>query len=197
MLPMEGRLIRLRDVRLADLPAWERLRAPDRPWYRFDAPWGGPPTTDLVTAERIRLAETIEAGTFAEPRVRLAIADAATDAYIGTVGRYFKSRETDWAAVGIGIHDETYWGGGRGTEALGLWCGYLFEAFPTWRRLTTETWTGNAPMMRVAEKLGFTLEARYREARPWQGGVYDAVGYGMLRGEWAARYPDGFAASVR
>jgi len=52
-------------------------------------------------------------------------------------------------------------------------------------------------MMRVAEKLGYQLEARFRHARIVNGRYYDGLGYGVLREEWARRYPRGFAAHVR
>ena len=36
-----------------------------------------------------------------------------------------------------------------------------------------------------------------RRARIVDGDYYDGLGYGILREEWAARYPRGFAAHVR
>ncbi len=48
-------------------------------------------------------------------------------------------------------------------------------------------------MMRLATKLGYTLEARFRKARIVKGAYYDGLGYGLLREEWRERYPDGFA----
>lgn len=194
MPTLEGRLVRLRDIRLDDLPRWERFSAPGHAWLRFDAPWEGGPTAEDVAATMAHLTDAIERQAFQDPRTQLTIADRETDLFIGNVSRYYKSKPTAWAAVGIGIHDDAFWGQGRGTEALGLWCDYLFGSFPGWRRLTIETWSGNVGMMRVAEKLGFVLEARFREARPWDGGIYDAVAFGVLRAEWAARYPNGFTA---
>lgn len=51
-------------------------------------------------------------------------------------------------------------------------------------------------MMALARKLGFTEEARFRKARIVNGEYFDGMGYGILRKEWDARYPDGFAASL-
>lgn len=48
-----------------------------------------------------------------------------------------------------------------------------------------------------AEKLGYQLEARFRQARIVNGRHYDGLDYGILREEWARRYPRGFAAHVR
>ncbi len=49
-------------------------------------------------------------------------------------------------------------------------------------------------MTRLAVKLGYILEARFRKARIVKGAYYDGLGYGVLREEWRERYPDGFAA---
>lgn len=38
--------------------------------------------------------------------------------------------------------------------------------------------------MRLAEKLGFKLEARFRNARIVNGSYFDSIGYGVLREEW-------------
>ena len=87
-------------------------------------------------------------------------------------------------------------GKGYGYEALGLWGEYLFRAMPELARLDLRTWSGNIGMMRLATKLGFREEARFRKARIVDGVHYDGMGYGVLREEWDARYPDGFAASL-
>ncbi len=50
---------------------------------------------------------------------------------------------------------------------------------------------------RLAEKLGFVEEARFRKARVVQGEEYDSLGFGVLREEWQARYPNGFGSQFR
>lgn len=39
-------------------------------------------------------------------------------------------------------------------------------------------------MVRVGEKLGFTVEGRFRQARVVRGEVFDSVVLGVLREEW-------------
>jgi len=90
------------------------------------------------------------------------------------------------------IFDENYWSKGLGFEAMGLWSQYLFDEIPEIVRLDMRTWSGNIGMMRLAEKLGFTLEARFRDARIVKGKYYDSIGYGILRKEWNTLYPKGF-----
>ena len=110
---------------------------------------------------------------------------------------YWQSQETHWLSVGLVIYDPAYWGQGRGYDALGLWSDYLFQALPAIVRLDLRTWSGNGGMMRLAEKLGYQLEARFRQARIVNGRYSAGLGYGVLRAEWARRYPRGFAAHLR
>lgn len=128
------------------------------------------------------------------PRQGLVIVDAETDALLGVVTWYWESEETNWLSVGISIFDPGSWGKGIGYDALGLWTDYLFDAMPEIVRVDLRTWSGNSGMMRLAEKLGFQEEARFRKARIVNGEYYDGMGYGVLREEWQARYPNGFAA---
>lgn len=86
--------------------------------------------------------------------------------------------------MGISIYEPGLRGGGRGTEALWLWTSYLFGA-SNWRRLDYSTWSGNTAMVRVGEKLGFTVEGRFREARVVRE-IFDSVVLGVLRSEWEA-----------
>lgn len=124
------------------------------------------------------------------------IASREDDRLIGQVSRYSEHKVLDWPAVGISIYDERLWGRGLGYEALGLWVDYQLAANPSWHRLSMGTWSGNVGMVRLAAKLGFVEEARYRRARHVRGAWYDSLGFGILREEWAARYPEGFAASL-
>ena len=42
----------------------------------------------------------------------------------------------------------------------------------------------NVKSQRIAEKLGFTLEARIRDRKDVQGNRCDSLIYGLLRSEW-------------
>ena len=46
------------------------------------------------------------------------------------------------------------------------------------------TWSGNARMIKVAEKIGMKEEARVRQARMVDGKYFDAIKMGILRSEW-------------
>ena len=64
------------------------------------------------------------------------------------------------------------------------------------RRLDLRTWSGNTGMVALAHKLGFTQEARFRQARAFDGKVFDGLGFGVLRSEWEENHPRGFVASL-
>jgi RimJ/RimL family protein N-acetyltransferase len=95
--------------------------------------------------------------------------------------RHDPSHRTIWA--GIDICESAFWGRGIGTEALGLWIGYLFANLDL-HRIGLETWSGNERMIRCARKCGFTEEGRFRENVEYDGRRYDGVKFGLLRREW-------------
>lgn len=195
MLVLEGKQIVLRDWMLDDLDAYAHWLAPGHEWQRLDAPYYQSTSADeipqIIENSRARIA----AAEWQTPRARLVIAQA--DRLIGIVSRYWISEETNWCAVGIVIYDPALWGRGIGYEALGLWTDNLFREMPSFVRLDLRTWSGNIGMMRLALKLGYQEEARFRMARIVEGEYYDGLGYGVLRDEWEQRYPDGFAAALR
>ena len=153
-------------------------------------------TSKQVAGYQKGIKEQISSNDWPNPRQRLTISDKATNQIMGQVSWYWQSEETNWLSVGIAIYDPANWRLGLGFEALGLWCGYLWREMPQLARLDLRTWSGNAGMMQLAEKLGFKEEARFRDARVVYGLLYDSVGYGILRAEWTYRYPDGFKAHL-
>ncbi len=194
--PITGRRIRLRDMILDDVPMWGRWMLPEQRWHELDGPYYPKPSAEDVATMVASVRDRIEAGNWPTPRTRLVVADLASNRLVGQVSWYWESTETNWLSLGIVIFDPEQWGRGLGYEALGLWCDYLLAAMPELARLDLRTWSGNHGMMALARKLGFTEEARFRKARIVAGAFYDGMGYGILREEWNARYPDGFAASL-
>lgn len=102
---------------------------------------------------------------------------------IGYVGAYWVDKNTNWLETGIVIYDKDYWNGGYGSEAYKLWIDFLFE-FTGLHRLGMSTWSGNERMMKVAERVGMTVEARIRNARTVEGQYFDAIKMGILKEEW-------------
>ncbi len=190
---LRGRQIVVRDWAPKDIPAAEHWFRPGREWRRFDGPYYPEPTEAEFEERMAGFRERVARTDRPVPRVNMAIADAETDELVGRVSRYWQSEETHWLSLGVGVFDPEFWGWGIGREALGLWGQYLFDEIPELVRLDLRTWSGNERMMRLAERLGFKLEARFRDARVVDGELFDGLGYGVLRAEWQSRYPEGFA----
>ena len=193
---INGKQIILRDWELEDLPAYAQWLQPGHEWKQLDGPYYAGPSREEIPEIIEDQRNAIEFADWAVPRHQLIIANQTDNRMIGQVSWYWISEETHWPALGIVIYDPQHWRKGIGYEALGLWSDYLFQAQPLFVRLDLRTWSGNAGMMRLAQKLGYREEARFRNARIVDGQYYDGMGYGILREEWAARYPQGFAASL-
>lgn len=184
MLILEGRKVRLRDWATADLSAYREWLRPHQEWHQWDGPYFPTPTPQEADDAVARLAEQLSAGQWPDVRRRMVIADARTDHLIGTVSWHWESEETEWPRAGITVYDPSQRGRGVGSEALALWADYLFAA-THFRRLDFSTWSGNLAMCGVGLRLGWTEEARFRDARVVRGVVYDSVVFGVTRAQWA------------
>jgi len=184
---VEGKRIRLRDFRSDDLAHYEQWLTPGQEWHEWDAPYLNDLDGEWVRGHIESVREGIATGDWDEPRRRIVIADRESDLLMGALSRYWISKETHWPAVGIDIYDPAWWGQGIGFEALTLWCDHLFVAMPEIVRIDLRTWSGNERMIRLAKRLGFKEEARFRDARIVKGEYYDGLGFGVLRREWEGR----------
>ncbi len=193
---LAGKRAALRDWRLTDLDPWGGWLKPGHRWHDLDAPYYPKPSASYVVKRKVDLEAHIAADRWPKPRHELVVADRASDRLIGLVTWAWESKETHWPSAGIVIFDDAYWNRGFGFEALGLWTDYLFENLPEIVRLDLRTWSGNTGMMRLAEKLGYRLEATFRKARIVGGAYYDGLGYGVLREEWQKLYPRGFVDAL-
>jgi RimJ/RimL family protein N-acetyltransferase len=186
MNPLPHISIVLRDFVLDDLSRYGDWQRPGHHWQEWDGPYYPRATETEVNAKIEGMRDQILTHQFPQPRTSMVIADAVDDRLVGLVTWYWQGQETNWVSIGIVIFDPADWGKGIGHAGLSLWIDYLFQAMPTSVRLDMRTWSGNVGMMRLAEKLGFQLEARFRKARIVKGAYYDGLGYGILREEWEA-----------
>lgn len=189
---VEGKQVRLRDWSLDDLQVYAHWLEPNHKWQKLDGPYYPQPTVDKIPGIIAKIQARITENKFTDPRSRLVMAESQHNQIIGQVSSYWISEETNWLAAGIVIYDPSLWRRGYGFEALGLWTDYLFRTNPNLARLDLQTWSGNTGMMGLAIKLGYQLEGRFRKARIVDHEHYDALGYGILREEWQAQYPQGF-----
>ena len=104
-----------------------------------------------------------------------------TDTIIGSVD-FPHRHEDDVLEIGYTLHPD-YWGLGYVPEAA---CALIDLAFKELmlHKIELTCFGYNVQSQRVAEKLGFTLEARIRNRKDAQGNRCDSLIYGLLRSEW-------------
>jgi RimJ/RimL family protein N-acetyltransferase len=179
VLTIVGQRLNLREFRHGDA-AWLARAMRGGSWWRWDAPWEGRPTAGEL--RRVPALVSLLAGERLVPPRRMVI-ESRAGTPIGTVTRYWVDERTQWLEVGIGIYDARRWSKGYGTEALALWVEHLFREMGL-RRIGLRTWSGNTRMIRLARRLGFRLEATFRDAYATPHRVYDRLAFGLLRREW-------------
>ncbi|GAF13072.1 acetyltransferase, GNAT family [Bacillus sp. JCM 19046] len=169
----------IRPVKEKDLPRlWELIFKEENPeWKQWDAPYF-PHHTKTLAAFLAKKEQWID-----DDHCWL----IEVNDVVGTVSCYYEDAQKRWLEMGIGFYEGKSWGKGLGTRALILWMNHLFQTMPL-VRVGLTTWSGNYRMVRVAEKLGMTMEGRMRKVRFYNGTHYDSIRMGILREEWASQY---------
>jgi len=179
VLTIIGRRVNLRQFQPGDV-AWLVGAMSRGSWWRWDAPWEGPPTAAELRRVPVQM-DVLMRERVTPPRRMVIETRAGTP--IGTVSRYWADVRTQWMEVGVGIYVARHWSKGYGSEALALWVDHLFEAMSL-RRIGLRTWSGNERMIHLAHRLGFRQEATFREAYATRERAYDRIAFGLLRREW-------------
>ena len=104
-----------------------------------------------------------------------------TDTIIGSVD-FPRRYEDDVLEIGYTLHPD-YWGRGYVPEAASALIDLAFKELNL-HKIELTCFGSNVQSQRVAEKLGFTLEARIRDRKDVQGNRCDDLRYGLLRSEW-------------
>ena len=173
----------LRDITSTDFEAYAYWQLPIHAYHRLNGPYFKKADEAEIAAQMQTIRQRIEAGEEA-PIPQKKLISNAREELLGEVNWYWKSEETHWLEIGIVIFDENNWGKGIGRQALKLWINEVFYVQKSIVRIGLTTWSGNAGMMKLAEKLGMKKEAEYRQARIVDGQYYDSVSYGILKSEW-------------
>ena len=169
-------MIVLRDMKASDIEDYVRWFTTEKGWSDTDAPWE--PIDSSPEEERrswTAYYESVKDLPPDAPRNKFEIEQDGR--HIGWVSRYFDLDYIDnpdrIPAVGIDVAEPDARGTGAGTEALRRFIGYLKDNGA--RCVYTQTWSGNAAMLRVAQKLGFVPFARVKDLRTVRGQTYDAI----------------------
>ena len=93
--------------------------------------------------------------------------------------------EDDVFEIGYLLHPD-YWGKGYVPEAVSALIEVAFTVLKL-HKVEIRCFDYNKQSQRVAEKLGFTLEARLRDRKDAQGNRCAELAYGLLRNEWEAQ----------
>lgn len=101
--------------------------------------------------------------------------------YVGWISAYYMTddfkynglEKTNNIAIGIDIPDENIRGKGIGVRAIKKYLKYFKDL--GYSKIYTQTWSGNARMVHVAEKVGFKEINRFKEIRTVNGKKYDAL----------------------
>lgn len=102
--------------------------------------------------------------------------------YIGEL-IYFKGLDYQSGyEIGYELFDQNFSGKGYMSEALLLFCAYMFSLRPI-NRVQVNVMEGNIPSQRVAEKCGFTYEGTMRKATFHNSEYHNLKLYSLLREE--------------
>ena len=107
-----------------------------------------------------------------------------TDKVIGSVD-FPRRHEDDVLEIGYTLHPD-YWGRGYVPEAARALIDLAFKELDL-HKIELSCFGYNLQSQRVAEKLGFTLEARIRDRKDAKGNRCEGLIYGLLRSEWEER----------
>lgn len=181
----------LRDMLEADVEDYVRWFTEETEWSAFDAPWA-PLHAEAGKVRADWTAYWQENCRLAEGDLRRRFEMEWEGRHIGWVCAYPIDENGEWltekdlregrearTAVGISIAQSGIWGRSLGSKALRAFCGYLFERGA--EAVYTQTWSGNARMIRCAEKLGFAEYRRCVGQKEVEGQRFDWLTFQLKR----------------
>ena len=185
---MKYKNIILRPMKESDLADEERWHTIETEWGEWDAPWEEDDPIDIHMERERKYLEKIQR----EPPEIYGVLEIDTieGRHIGGVNRYYIDGVKDLLAVGICIPPVYARGRGYGKNALVLWIAYHFASSYV-DEIYTQTWSGNYPMIRLAESIGFEEIGRIKGIRKVHGGRYDALTFCISKEKFYKNHTDG------
>lgn len=183
---MNCKEIILRDFVESDIASRIRWETEETEWQMWDAPWEYDGLTEEDKRQELE-GYVAQMQTWPqkyrdmpEDEMRYAFQiETADGQYIGWVSAYCIDDTFTYTdgnghiAIGIDIPEMSARGKGYAYAALCAFIGYL----RTWgvEEIYTQTWSGNARMIHIAQKMGFEECCRKTGIRQVRGGIYDGV----------------------
>ena len=187
---MEALQVYLRDMVPDDISMRRHWELVDTEWKEWDAPW------EYVDLDQTELE--LESQGYIQSLIRrmqrlnsdekgfrsgFEIIHKQNDRHIGWVNSYEIDHQIEWTpginvhgiAIGVVIPSRSDRGHGLGQEALQAFLTYFRKI--GYKEVYCQTWSGNLPMVRLAQKVGFREVERKRRARYVRGERYDAITY--------------------
>ena len=167
--------IKLRKFEESDIEKIENWYINLNEWMEWDAPWEWENYTFNKEKQILRRLEKSSH----EPCFEFEIIYGTN--HVGWLGAYYITdeykwngeEETDKIAIGIDIPEVKYRGLGIGKNAYELYLEY-FKSLG-YKKIYTQTWSGNLPMINLALRLGFKEINRYKDLRTVKNKKYDAL----------------------
>ena len=186
LFPLRYNNVTLRPMCESDIPDDEKWFSVETEWGEWDAPWEENSTVE----ERLEWRRNVLKKNADTPPKFYGFLDMDTDEgrHIGWVTCYTIDID-DVIAVGINIPPPDARRKGYGKNALLCYMDYIFSRKDV-EELYTQTWSGNFPMIKLAEVIGFTEIGRIKGIRKVRGGRYDALTFSMSRNDFYERHTD-------
>lgn len=179
-MPLEGELVILREERPEDMNLLVELRndLETQAWSKTLPP----DYTESMYLKRFEKREF----SFSPEEGRFIIESKEAHEFAGTIS--YTGLEPRWAAtIGIMVAKK-FWGAGIAYDAQEVLLKFLFQALGL-RVVRLYTHSGNPRAVGLAEKSGFKVSGRQREAIFIDGALYDNLMSDLLREEYFAKRP--------
>lgn len=172
-------MIKLRDMIESDIEDYVRWFTSDTEWGNWDAPWESYLSND-ENKERKEWTDYYNyVKDMSKDFERWKFEIEVDNKHIGWVSSYtdleYLENKDKVLAIGIDIPSPNNRCKGYGTIALKMFIKYLKEYGHHY--LYIQTWSGNIPMIKVIEKLGFKEYFRKIDYREVKNEKYDAITY--------------------
>jgi len=187
MIIIETERLILRDMLPEDISERIRFETTETDWQLWDGPWEYEGLSEEEKAAQLKdyiesLRRHIErVSAFDGDRLRRSfqIVEKESGKYLGWVNSYDIDDDCTYTdgegrlTIGIDLPEPSVWGKGYGTEALTAVIVYFRER--GFSEIYTQTWSGNARMIHLAQKLGFREVRRKKNYRFVRGEFYDGL----------------------